>query len=396
MPPKRASAKPKASKAKAAAAKPKASNGAGAGAEKKTRNLMTDRLDLAISTARCDAHMRHQFTPPDLEEQLSAKRAEIKELKEVAEADGRNPSEDEDVLQAKAELAELNKSVVRISHDAPIAMASLCDKIAKNLLCWSMDQTILSGGKMVEIKALHDGDLTTSEVWPLIGDLKAVKDYDPEHEECLRKEQAAANKRQKEARAAAKAAREAGEEVPAPAEEAKEEDGSEEEGPTTTFNTYIDNALKAVKTENDEAYGPMRVTNRLRQVISDIIAEFIAVRSQVAKVNVLELLGVRTLSAAQLLTMVKITYIEKTGETDNESMVKICEFVKSKIALFEKHLADEAARKEASLTPEQKAEIQQKKEAAAAAKLKRDAAAAKRKAIEMAGTAKALAAKVDA
>lgn len=393
MPPKRAAAKPKASKAKAAAAKPKTSNGAGAGAEKKTRNLMTDRLGLSISTARSDSHMRHQFTPPDVEKELAAKRAEIKELKEVAEAEDRDPAEDEDLLQAKAELAELNKSVVRISNDAPIAVAALCDVIATSLIRWAMDQTILAGGKMVEIKALHDGDLTTSAVWPLVGDLDAIKSYDPEYEEQLRKEQTAANKRQKEMRAAAKAAREAGEEVPAPAEQ-DDGDDKDKDGLSTNFNTYIDNAQKAVKKEDDEAYGLMRVTGRLRQVISDVIAEFIARLSQVAKILVLELLGVRTLSAEQILVMVKTDYVRKTGEPENESMVEICTYVQGKLALFEKHLADEAARKAASLTPEQKAEIQQKKEAAAAAKRKRDAATAKQRAIEMAQKAKNLAAEV--
>jgi hypothetical protein len=366
---------------------------AGAAEAKKKRNLMTEILDISISNARCQSHMKAALTPAETEVLLTEKRAALKAAKEAAKAAGRSVDEDDDVASIKEELDEITEKVVRIGGDAPIAVAALCDFVVKSAMRYAMDQTLAAEHKMVEISALHSGDPTSLDVWPLICNLPSITSYDPENEAALKAQRAAENKALKEAREAAKKAREAGEAVEevkkAPAEP-EDDDDEDHHGPSTTFHTYVDAATKAVK--KGEAYSSMRVANRLREVLSQAVADLVARYSLVAKVVVLELLGVRTLNASHLQALVKSIYVSKLGVEDHPGMVAILAYVTEKVERYHAHLESEKARKWEEMDPAKKAELEAKKAAAAEAKKKRDAANAKAKAIEMAQKAKALAA----
>lgn len=394
MPPKRTAAakKPAAKAAAAPMEDPKAP--VPADADKKKRNLMTETLGISISNARCQSHMKASLISPEIEAQLTEKRAALKAAKEAAKAEGRAFDDDDDIASLKADIDEITEQVVRIGGDAPIAMAALADWVAKSCLRRAMDQTIAANHKMVEIAALHAGDLSTLDVYALIQDLPAIVTYDPENERTLREERAAANKAQKAAREAAKLAKEAGEPAAAKAEKEVAEDEEDEDahGPSTTFHTYVDNATKKVK--EDETYAAMRVSQRLREVVSDIVAEFVSRFSKVAKVSVLELLGVRTLNAGHLQALAKSIFVLKTGDEEDENMKAVLDYVAAKLKLYHDHLEAEKSRKWEEMDPTKKAELEAKKAAAADAKKKRDAENAKTKAIEMAKRAKELAAQV--
>lgn len=364
--------------------------------KKKKRNLMVSVLGIDISSARCAGHMRASLTPADLELALTTKREEMEAAKAKATAEGRVAKDDADVVALKGQIDEITAQIVRIGGDAPIAMAALADWIAKSLIRRAMDQTIAANGKMVEIAALHAGDPQSLDVWPLVCDLPSITSYDPETENALRLERTADNKAVKEAREAAKKAKEAGEPVPAKAakaaKKAEDEDEDGEHGPGTSFDTYVDNATKKVKEE--AAYSGMRVTQRVRDVVTSVVAEFVARFSKAAKVTVLETLKVRTLSAEHLMSIAKTVFVMKTGVEDGEAMQALLDFVAEKVQLFREHQLAEKGRKIDEMSDEKKAELQAKKAAAEEAKLKRTAEATKRKAIEMANKAKELQAKV--
>ena len=365
---------------------------AGAGEAKKKRNLMTEILDISISNARCQSHMKAALIPAETEVLLTEKRAALKATKGAAKAAGRSVDEDDDVVSIKEEIDEITETVVRIGGDAPIAVAALCDFVVKSAMRYAMDQTLAAEHKIVEISALHSGDPASLDVWPLICNLPSITSYFPENEAALKAQRAAENKALKEAREAAKKVREASgavEEVnKAPAEPDDDDDDEDHHGPSTTFHTYVDAATKVVKKE--EAYSSMRVANRLREVLSQAVAELVARYSLVAKVVVLELLGVRTLNASHLQALVKSIYVSKLGVEDHPGMVAILAYVTEKVERYHAHLESEKARKWEEMDPAKKAELEAKKAAAAEAKRKRDAAAAKAKAIEMAQKAKAL------
>ena len=362
--------------------------------QKKKRNLMTETLDMSISNARCQSHMKASLIPTDIEIELTKKRAALKAAKEVAKAAGGN-LDNENIVSLKREIDEITELVVRVGGDAPIAMAAITDVITKECLKHAMNQTIAAGQKMVDIGALHSGDLLTVSVWPLICDLDAVKNFNPEDEVIRRQERAAANKAQKAAREAAKKTRETGETVPALADamaSSKIDDSEDHYGPTTTFHTYVDNATKVVKQE--AAYSMMRVSQRLREVISDIVAEFVARFSRVAKVNILELLGVRTLNAGHLKAIVKSVYVLKSGREDDNNMQAILDYITEKVKLYHGHLKAERTRKWENMDLAKKTELEAKKASDAEAKKKRRAENITKRAIEMAKLAKSLSAEI--
>lgn len=362
---------------------------------KKKRNLMTEILDISISNARCQSHMKASLTPADMEALLTEKRAALKAAKEAVKAAGGDAEADAGVAAIKKDLDDTTEKVVRIGGDAPIAMAAMTDYVVKSAMRYAMDQTIAAEHKMVEIAAIHSGDPSTLDIWPLICNLSSITTYDPENEAALKAQRASANKALKEGREAAKKAKEAG---AGDADEAKvvaaDDDDEDHHGPTTTFHTYVDSATKAVKKE--DAYAQMRVAHRLREVLSAAVAELVARYSLVAKVSVLDLLGVRTLNASHLQAIIKIAYVSKLGTDDNAGMQAILDYVAEKVALYHAHLESEKDRKWEEMDPSKKVELEEKKVALSEAKKVRDAATAKAKAIEMAQKAKALAAQVKA
>lgn len=353
---------------------------------KKRRNLMTEILDISISNARCQSHMKAALVPADLEASIGEKRAEIKSAKE----------DDKDTTELKKELDELTEGVVRIGGDAPIAIAALSDYVVKSTMRYAMDNTLSSNHKMVEISSLHNDDCGTElEVWPLICDLPSISSYDPEHEALLKADRAEKNKAQKEAREAKKTAGEQSTKTQATNNES-ESDEADGESPrvSTTFHTYVDAATKMVKKE--ETYSTMRVSNRVREVLSQMVAELVARYSHVAKVVVLELLGVRTLNASHINALVKSIYISKVGvdtmteSGDNLVISPVLDYISEKVRLYHEHLEQEKERKLEEMDPEEKAKLEEEEVEKAKAKKRRDAENAKNRARKMAAKAKEL------
>jgi hypothetical protein len=369
LPPSKQKAKtPAAAAAAAAAAAPHQ------GEKKHTRNQLTDVLSIDIAPARVHSHIKNAVLPPAIEKQLTEKRELLKAAKAIAQQAGQPLEETEGeplaaetagVLQLKEEIKQLSQQVVRIGGDAHIATAALCDWIAKNLLRHALGQTLAAEHKIAEIGALHSGGLESHPVWPLVCDLGALADYDPAQEEELRKARTAANKAQKQARTAAKRLREEGGEeaangvgpggedeaggAPAPGEKGG---AAPQAGGTTTFHTYVDNATKGVKQE-EPFEGKVRVSYRLREVISETVAEFVERFSQYAKVNVLELLDVRTLNAKHIVAMVRGAYILKLGADGPAAAAGVVDYVNDKLTLYGVHLENERRRKERKTQPAQ-------------------------------------------
>lgn len=350
-------------------------------APKKKRCLMTDILGIEISHARCQSHMKDILITAEESAQLAEKRKTLKDLKMNAKAAGRSIDDDPAINTLKEEYRKITDRHVRIGGDAPIAMAALTNWIVRSCLLRAADRTKAAEQKIVDIGALHSEDLTTIDVWPLICDLPAITTYNPERENDLRQERAAHSKLQKAKREQAKKAKEG--EGAAPADD----DESDDEGQnhTTNFYTYVDNVMKKIK--EDPAY-KIRVSARIRVVLADLIAEFIARFSKVAKVNVLELLGVRTLTAEHIMAITKVAYVLKTGSEDSEEMQAILNYVGEKVSMYREHTQVEKARKWEEMDSAKKAEVQAKLAAVNQEKSRRAVAVAQQKAAEIIRRAK--------
>jgi hypothetical protein len=335
------------------------------------RRQMTQILGIDISNARCQSHMKNSLIPPELREELDSLQ---EELKTACEED------EDDIASAKERISALTENLVRIGSDAPIAMAAICDYTTKAVIRHAMDQTLAAERKVVDVAAIHQAT-DNLDVWALIGRLPVIRSYDPATEEELRKERAAANKAAKAAREAAKAAREAGE-----AGEADEADAAAAPAATrgsTTFNTYVDNATRTVK--SDEQYATMRVSNRLREVVATLIAELVSGLTRMAKIAVQDLLHVRTLTAGHLTTQVQMVLTFQGGDFS-----ALEEYVSEKIATYRAHLESERVRKWSEMSDEKRAEIEKQRADVAETRLRNRIKNAKTRAKNSATLAKKL------
>lgn len=250
---------------------------AGGGDSDKKRHQLTQVLNIDISPARCHAHMKNNLGGPAASGEGADDGAAVPEDPQDGAAGG-----------------------VRIGGDAHVAMATIVNLVAAVVLRHAMDETIKADRKMVDVAALHNGGLEHLPVWPLICRLPVLASYDPEAERLLKVDRAVA------ARGGKKGRDEAAKGDPAAeAEDAADPEGAKAESPTT-FNTYIDNVTKTVKAQ--EQYKQMRVSNRLREVVSQMAAELVGSLTRTTKIAVLNLLKVRTMTAAHLKEVARMTF----------------------------------------------------------------------------------------
>jgi len=354
-------------------------------AEKKTRQQLTNILHINISQARCQTHLKQNLGDEEIEGEIKELRKELKAAKDAKDSEKEKAT--------KAKIAELSKTLVRISSETPIAAAVVCDILVKELLRRGMDQAMASDRKIVEVGHYHDGDPSTMLCFPIVNKLPSFAGYDPEREEELRKERAAANKATKEAREAKKAAAEekkGGAKAAPKAAKAEEEEvdgeGDESEHTKTTFFTYVENALKTVK--KDAPYSTMRVSNRVREDLSEIVAEAIARLATLSRIVVQRVMKVRTMNADHIKAVVHMLMADE-GRTE-EQISEITKQIDEKLEVYHGHLKSEKDKKAAALDEEKKAEIERKKLEADLLRKKKQAELAKKRAIEAAQKAKDL------
>jgi hypothetical protein len=345
--------------------------------EKKSRVQLAQILHINISQARCATHLKQNLGDETTE-------AEIKELRKGLKAAKDAEATAEEIEAIKAQITEKSRTLVRISSETPIAAAVIWDCGIKELLRHGMDQAVASDRKIVEVSHLHDGAPSDLLYWPLYKKCPAWTDYDPDHEDELKKERANANKAAKEAREAKKAAPvvtgkaaagKAGAKAPAKVVEEPEEEEDHAEHTKTTFYTYVENSLKTVK--KDEPYKSMRVSNRVREYLSDLVAQGIARLAHLARIIVQRVMGVRTMNADHVKAVVDLLMSDEGR--DPQQVDEVTAQIDEKLAVYHEHLDSEKVKKAAALGDDKKAENERKQlEAELARKLKQTELANKR------------------
>jgi hypothetical protein len=251
-------------------------------AEKKTRQPISEMLELGISPARCNHHLRSNI-----------------------------------------------HSTLRVSGTAPVAVATICDLLTTEMLKHGMDQAMAANRKIVEVRNYHTGDLSKYVTYPLFQSLKSYTEYSEAHEEALKAEQSAQNKAAKEAREAKKLATAAQEEKPAePTEQAKTPGEGE-----ASFVTYVENVLKSLK--GDEKYASMRVSNRVREDLSNIIIETVERFARLTEELVTKTMKVRTIGAAHILAVLRLLMVDSCRSP--EQIASLETLVNTKVDAYLQH-----------------------------------------------------------
>ena len=333
-------------------------------APKKSRVQLVSVLKLSISPARVATHTKHNLGDKETEDAIKALRAQLKALA----ASGQGESGEASAL--REEVAKLSKNLVRISSETPIAAAVVLDDAVKELLRHGMSEAIAEGKKMVEVAHLHSGQVAGLLFLPLYDKCEAWKGFSEEKEEAFKKEKTATNKLAKEEKEARKAAgggrgrggRGGRGKAAAPA-------GGEAEHTKTTFNTYVESALKTVK--KDEPFKNMRVSGRVREHISDLVTQVMARLSSLARIIVHTVMVVRTMNSDHIKAV--ITLLMSDAGRHHDQIAQVLSHIDEKLAIYHEHVAGEKEKKAAALDEEKRAEIERKKHEAELARKKKQA-----------------------
>lgn len=354
---------------------------------KKSRIQLAAVLNINISQARCATHLKQYLGAEDVEAEIKELRRELKDEKEAGNAPR--------IEELKKTIAAKSKVLVRISSETPIAAAVVLDNMIKELIRHGMSRAAAGDRKIVDVAHLHDGNPEALEHWPLFNKCPSWSNYNPGHEDDLKKERAVTNKAAKEAREARKAAANgeklpkgarAGAKAAKAAAEAEEAEDDDEQHTKTTFYTYVESALKMVK--KDETFKSMRVSNRVREYLSDMVAECIARLATLARKIVQGVIGVRTMNADHVKAIIDLLMTDD-GRSE-EDIAKIIAQIDEKLAVYQGHLKSEKDKKALSLDEDKKVELEDKKMEADLIRKKKQIETAKKRATEAAKRAKEL------
>ncbi|HVE13510.1 MAG TPA: hypothetical protein VNI01_08970 [Elusimicrobiota bacterium] len=322
------------------------------GEAKKTRQQLATVLQISISQARCAAHLKKAL----VDEATTARLHELREARKKA-LDEKNT---EQGASLKNQIDDLSNTMVRLSSDTSIAIAVLLDTAVKELFRFGLEKA--SAGKhLMDIPNLHEKGVEDLPCFPLYGPLPAFRDFKPETEDARRK-----------ARAAAKAAREAKRAAPA----AAAEEG--EESTKTSFNTYVEAALREVKRATGKT--STRSAAELRSYVAQLVADVIRRLADLTKILVVHVAGARTMTADNVKAVVRILFVD-AGRAPAE-IDRVLAAVDEKLQVHHRHQTDEKAKKADNLSAEAREAAALKAAAAARERKARQLASAQRRAQE--------------
>lgn len=357
-----ATAAPVAKVAKPVAAKPVPTEAAAKpeGEESHGRIQLATVLHINISQARCATHLKQHLGDEAAEARVKELRAALKTATDKNDATA--------MATIHSQIVAAAKILVRVSSETPIAVAVVWDSAVKELLRRGMDCAIAADRKIVDVNHLHEGTASAAlSLCPLYNKCAAWVGYNPEHENELKRERKANTD-------------DAVTEVAADADDSSK----------NSFYTYIENTLKAVKKE--EAYKTMRVSNRVREYIAELVAQGIARNTTLSRIIVQQIMGVRTMTTDHVKVVVSMLMADAgRPQADIDAITGI---IDEKLALYHAHLAAEREKKLRAMPAEQVAENARKQAELLVARKKKQTEMLRKRAVDSANRVKMLIAEV--
>ncbi|MDE2100847.1 MAG: hypothetical protein KGL39_26610 [Patescibacteria group bacterium] len=355
-------AKPKAAKAgekKAKAGEKKEDDNKG-GEDEKKRQRWSDVLDISISSARCQTHLRNRIINKEIKAELKEMRTRLKAL-----GDSEDKKEEREAL--KAEIKKKGQEQLRMSSETPVAAATVADYMIKELIDFGLNEVVSAEKGTLSVIHLHEKRAEGLLTFSLIRNLPSYRDFNAEEE------------KQRKGK-----------------EEHKEEAAAEGEATTgakMTFKTYVEAAI-AHQRKQDERFASLRVSTRIREYCSDLIVEFMAHIAMLAQDLITKhsdgeeeadeakeakedeakddegRFSARTLTAGHIKTVISI--LLKNEHRDPKDIHKLLKYVDDKVQRYKEHVkAARAEKPDAELTDEEKAAKAEKEKDKAAKKHKK-------------------------
>lgn len=341
--------------------------------DNKKRQQLTDVLSISISPARCAAHLKKNLANKEVDNEIHNLREKLKASIDEVEN-----------TKLKEEISTLSQKVVRISSETSTVMAVICDGFVEDLLKHSINETLASNKKMVDVNYIMSGDHKKNLYYSIYHKLPTFINYDAKVYEENRKKKFEDNKKAKKAKKEGINVSDA--EVPAVVNVPVVDDSNDGK---TTFNTYIDAVLKNVKKDLQLAENiKIRTSIEVRDFLSDMIIECIKRFITLSKIFVQQIMGVRTMNSNHIKAIVHM-FMKDEGNTDEQINVVINR-INEKIDLFQKHVVSERANRWADLDDVTKQDLLNKQVEKNKNRKKKDLQLAEKRALDAADRVKKL------
>ena len=364
--------------------------------DKKQRQQLTDVLGISISPARCATHLKQHLVNEDIE-------SNIKSLRELL----KNSTDDEEKIKLKSEIFNLSQKIVRISSETSTVMAVICNGFVEDLLKHSINETINNNKKIVDVSNIISGSHKQNIYYSIYYKLPSFINYDPKVYENLRKERTENNKKNKKSKTAGvnnstdvNPENTVTDTVDTTVVENNNQDSAITTGNDTTdipqpedsnkitFNTYIDAILKQVKKNPQYENIKIRISNEVRDYLSNMIIECIKRFVVLSKIIVQQIMGVRTMNSNHIKAIIHM-FMKDEGNSD-EDINKVINQIDEKLNVYQEHIKSERANKFNELDEATKQQIREKQEERAKNRKKRDIVIAEKRAADAAARVKKL------
>ena len=288
-------------------------------------------LGTDISHARCRSLLKKELCNEFINN-------ELKELRLKLEG---SSSDERKLLNER--IDELSSRQFRISSETPIVVSLILDQMLKELIVFGMDKSIENENKIVETMHVHFESAKLLKYFQLYNMCSSWKNYDQLTENKLKMEKTAQNKAVKAAK------KQQDETVNVP-------DLSTEES-TSPFYTYVDAALKTVKKQ--EQYSQMRVSNRLREYLSNLVCECVYNFARISKMLVHDVMSIKTVNADHMKSVIK--FLLMNGVDTTAHIEDVMQYIDERLKVYHDFVDSEKDKKYQLLDDAKKIELEQKK-----------------------------------
>jgi hypothetical protein len=309
-------------------------NNKGVATLEKKRQQLTDILGISISPARCAAHLKKNLYNKEIDTNIKLLKSKLTEP-------------NADIPNINKEISTLTQKIIRISSETSTVMAVICDGFVEDLLKHSINETLASNKKMVDVNYIMSGDHKKNLYYSIYHKLPSFVNYDPKVYEEMKKKRTEDNKKHKKSKITVenteKAETTETTEITETTETTETTVVDTDDG-KTTFNTYIDAVLKNVKKQlqlSDNV--KIRTSIEVRDFLSDMIIECIKRFVILSKIFIQRITGVRTMNADHIKVIVNM-FMKDEGNTDDQIELVLSR-INEKIDMFHKHIVAEKENK---------------------------------------------------
>lgn len=346
--------------------------------DNKKRQQLTDVLNISISPARCAAHLKKNLVNKEIDTEIHNLREKLKVVTDESEK-----------ISIKEEISALSQKVVRISSETSTVMAVICDGFVEDLLKHSINETLSSNKKMVDVNYIMSGDHKKNLYYSIYHKLPTFINYDSKVYEENRKRKLEENKKAKKNKKENELTETEVQPIESEQNITSTFSAEDTNDGKTTFNTYIDAVLKNVKKDLQLAENiKIRTSIEVRDFLSDMIIECIKRFVTLSKIFVQQIMGVRTMNANHIKAIVHM-FMKDEGNTDEQIDIVINK-INEKINLFQKHIVSEKANRLADLDEVSKQELLNKQAEKVKNRKKKDLQLAEKRALDAAERVKKL------